>query len=271
MASKLNIEEVKALTNAIYRRYGLDFTNYEMKSLSRGFARLMSKSKLKNSLELWSKILNDKDFFKDSIDDLMVNLTELFRNPVAWNYLRTDILSQYQNREQLDIWHAGCATGEEVYTTAILLKEMNLLAKSKALASDLSNRALDIALLGKYSSNMMNNYQKSFKSIYPDKDILEYFELIDDHYFIKEEFKKYVEFRNHNLVHDEMDQKFDIIFCRNVMIYFDDVLKAKVLKMFGDSLKPDGLLITGFYDTLPQVVFENFNIYNNSNRIYIKK
>ena len=121
-------EELKSLTIAIKRRYGIDFTKYETKSLKRGFARLIMKNKMDSILNLWSKIMSDRNFFSECIDDLMVNLTELFRNPEIWLKLKEDVLPKYKTNQNIEMWHAGCSSGEEVYTMAIVLKDLNFKA-----------------------------------------------------------------------------------------------------------------------------------------------
>ena len=120
---ELSNEELKSLTTAIKNRYDIDFTNYEPKSLKRGFARLIMKHKFGNVLGLWQKILMDKEYFMSCIDDLTVNLTELFRNPEIWIKIHDEVLPQYAKKFRLKIWHAGCSTGEEVYTMAIVLRD----------------------------------------------------------------------------------------------------------------------------------------------------
>ncbi|MEM9897624.1 MAG: CheR family methyltransferase, partial [Bacteroidota bacterium] len=122
-------EELTALMQAINNRYGLDFTNYERTSLKRGIVRLMLKNNMNSIIELWSKVLKDGDFFQGAIDDLLVNLTELFRNPDVWIKLRDDILPTLSTRA-IKIWHAGCSTGEEVYTMNIVLDTLGMMSRA---------------------------------------------------------------------------------------------------------------------------------------------
>lgn len=268
---EISDEELSSLTNAIKTRYGIDFTNYERASLKRGFARLIQKKELKNVIELWSKIMRDKQFLLSSIDDLTVNLTELFRNPEIWLKLRDDVLPLLQANSRLDFWHAGCSSGEEVYTMAMVLQDRNLLHKSKALATDLSATILDQARKGEYSNLLIGRYIKTFKQYFPNGKIDDWFEVDEKHSRVKEKYKGHVQFMSHNLVHEPMDKKFDVVFCRNVMIYFDDVLKMKVLKLFHSSLKPGGFFIIGYYDMLPIEHREFFDLYDSTTRLYRKK
>lgn len=263
-------EEMNALMTAIRNRYGLDFTNYEKTSLKRGVTRLMMKHNMDSSLDLWSRVLKDYDFFMSSIDDLLVNLTELFRNPDVWIKLRDEILDQYKG-QALNIWHAGCSTGEEVYTMSIVLDEKNLLSRARLDASDLSSKALAKAKSGQYSLDIIKQYLNPFLKFFPNKRIEDYFQFSETYAEIKPRFKQNIHFSRHNLVHDAVTNKYDIVLCRNVMIYFDDQLKLKVLNLLHQSLKPNGYLIIGYYDIMPDSGKTLFKVEDIKTRIYRKK
>lgn len=269
--AEISDAELDSLTNAIKTRYGIDFTNYEKASLKRGFARLIQKRELDNIMGLWSKIMRDKEFLPGCIDELTVNLTELFRNPEIWIKLREDILTKLPTNSRLDFWHAGCSSGEEVYTMAMVLQDRNLLHKSSTLATDLSNSILEQAQKGEYPNIMVNRYLKTCKQYCPDSTLEKWFEMGEHESKIKEKYKKHIQFQKHNLVHEPMNKQFDIIFCRNVMIYFDDVLKMKVLKLFHSCLKEGGFFIIGYYDMLPAEHKTLFDLYDSTTRVYRKK
>lgn len=263
-------EELIALMQAIKNRYGLDFTNYEQRSLKRGMSRLMMKHKMTSLLELWSRVLKDKDFFMSAMDDLLVNLTELFRNPDVWIMIRDKILDEFQGKA-LKIWHAGCSTGEEVYTMAIVLEEKNMLNTTKSLATDLSKTALNKAIAGDYSLILLKEYLKPFLKFYPNRKMEDYFDFHDRHATIKAQYKAHVNFKKHNLVNEPVNEKFDIIFCRNVMIYFDEKLKNQVLNLLNSCLNDEGYLIIGYYDIMPDAGKALFDLYDIKTRIYKKK
>ncbi len=269
-AELINDEEMSALMTAIRNRYGLDFTNYEKTSLKRGVTRLMMKHNMESSIDLWSRFLKDYDFFMSSIDDLLVNLTELFRNPDVWIKLRDEILDRFKG-QSLRIWHAGCSTGEEVYTMSIVLEEKNLLIRGRLDASDLSSKALAKAKTGQYSLEIIKQYLNPFLKFFPNKKIEDYFLFTEKYAEIKPRYKQSIHFSRHNLVHDTAAGKYDIVFCRNVMIYFDDQLKLKVLTMLHQSLKPDGYLIIGYYDIMPDSGKNLFQVEDIKTRIYRKK
>jgi len=263
-------EELISLTTAIKTRYGIDFTSYEKKSLKRGIARLIARNELGSLLGLWSKILKDKEFLVKYIDDLLVNLTELFRNPEIWSRIKDDILEKVKEKPQIKIWHAGCSTGEEIYSMAVVLKEQGFLNKTQTLATDLSTTALGIARKGIYSKILLKKYINSYLTYFPKGNPEKHFNINEDSISIKDELKGRIKYQLHNLVQDRMDKKFNIIFCRNVMIYFDEKLKMKVLKLFYDSLEDDGFFIIGYYDMLPESSKELFVLYDATTRIYKK-
>ncbi len=264
---EISDEELKALTSAVNTRFGVDFTRYESKSLKRGFARLMSKHDMESLLDLWSVLLNDRDFFKKCIDDLTVNLTELFRNPEIWSVIESLILER-RGSSYLDIWHAGCSTGEEVYSMSMVLHKINMQHCSRLYGTDISSLALEKARKGTYGIALLTKYQKAFKTYLGESDLGEMFEITDSHITVKSELKKICSFRHHNLVSDQVPQKYDIIFCRNVMIYFDEQLKITVLKKLIKSLKSDGFLILGYYDMLPDSARNLIVPYDAETRIY---
>ena len=267
----ISIEELKSLTVAVKKRYGMDFTNYELKSLRRGFGRLITKNNLNSLLDLWGLILNDRDFFRSCIDHLTVNLTEMFRNPEVWLFLREEMKTYYAQSTHISIWHAGCSSGEEVYTMAYILYSLKYHYKTRMLATDLSTTILSKGLKGQYSPILAKKYKRNFNVAFKDEDISGIIEETEnDGFRIKENIKRNITFVEHNLVNDVYPSGFDMIFCRNVMIYFDEKLKMEVLEKMHRSLKKGGYLIIGFYDVIPEAAKELFHIYDSKTRIYKK-
>lgn len=267
---EISDEELVSLTQAIKTRFGIDFTCYEKKSLKRGFARLIARNDLGSLLGLWAKILRDKEFLVKYIDDLLVNLTELFRNPEIWLKIKDDLLIKLQAKPLINFWHAGCSTGEEIYTMAIVLKEQNLLHKSRTLATDLSTTAIETAVKATYSRFLYQKYINSYLKYFPLGKPERYFLTSENEFSIKDDLKRHIRFQIHNLVQDSLNGKFDVIFCRNVMIYFDEKLKMKVLRLMYQALEDDGFLIIGYYDMLPEESKELFTLYDATTRIYRK-
>jgi chemotaxis protein methyltransferase CheR len=262
--------ELASFTEVIRKKYGIDFTDYERNSLKRGVQRVINKYRLGSLMGLWSKVLQDQEFFFKVIDDLMVNLTELFRNPDTWIQLKESLLDEFKDRSQLCVWHAGCSTGEEVYTMAIVLAEKGLIHKTQTLATDLSSRALEQAEKACYPRVLFERYGKTALSYLKEKDLEHFFRYEEDHVYFKDAFRKHIRFQRHDLVQEEMPRNFQIIFCRNVLIYFNENLKMRVLEKLYRSLLPGGYLIIGYYDMLPSGHEKYFEVSDPNTRVYRK-
>jgi chemotaxis protein methyltransferase CheR len=187
---EISDEELQSLTIAVKTRYGIDFTNYETKSLKRGIARLITKYNLGSLIGLWSKIIKDREFFMSCIDDLLVNLTEMFRNPEIWIKIKEDLLEQLKFNPSIKIWHAGCSTGEEIYTMGIVLSHSKLYHKSDITATDLSSQAMAKAMQGIYPQMLWKKYLSSFKQYFPNGKSEDYFSLIGEEIKINDSLKK---------------------------------------------------------------------------------
>jgi len=262
MEITISDEEVLSVNRAILLRYGIDFTNYEITSLKRRVARIISKYNLNGTLGLWRQMLKDSDFIFTYIDEITVGLTEMFRNPDLWIKLRDDILPQLISNPSKEIWHAGCSTGEEIYTTSIVLHELGMRTITKTIATDINRGFLTAAQKGTYDRSLITQYQKNYQTYNPKntKGISLYFELIEEQMNILPAIRQNITFQEHNLIKPlpNAKQKFDIIFCRNVMIYFDDKLKETVLQHLHQTLKPSGLLILGYFDALSITMYQPY-------------
>lgn len=265
-------EELRVINTAIYTRYGLDFRNYESTSLKRRVTRVIHKFQLKSVYGLWTKILYDASFIQVFIDEVTVGLTELFRNPPLWEYLRTKVLPLYRKQSQINIWHAGCSTGEEVYSMIITLYEARLLQNSYLTASDISAEVIKTALEGKYSLDVFQQYNANYQQFTSSSHTLdEYCTQNEDNFLFKASLKENVHFLQQNLTKKIISQPIDILFCRNVMIYFDGILKEQLLEKFYHVLKKDGLFILGYYDMLPKSSKKYFETFNAEFKILRKK
>lgn len=268
---EISDEELRSITVAVRKRYGLDFTNYESKSLKRGFGRIISKNKMKSILDLWNVILHDKNFFIQCIDQLTINLTELFRNPIIWQNLEQLFFEHFKKKHSLKIWHAGCSTGEEVYAQKYINHRNGLSHIVTTLATDLNEKVIEVAQKGEYLQVVEKKYRRNFQQAFPEDDFSNFASTIDKGITVNTKLKKKVTFSTHNLVSDDYPEKMDIIFCRNVMIYFDEKLKEKVLERMYHSLNKDGLLIIGFYDLLPESSKQFFELISPKERVYKKR
>ena len=263
--------ELNALSTAILRRYGIDFTCYEPQSLKRRVIHAIKVFHLNSIHELWIKLLKEKDFVQPFIDVITVGLTAMFRDPVLWKSLKQTLLQDLSSKEQIGIWHAGCSSGEEVYTMGIVLKELKLNHRVKALATDINTGALREAKTGHYPELKLIEYDKNYHHYNPFKELNEYYISDGTVGRMDPELIRHVEFRFHNLITEEIEEKFDIIFCRNVMIYFDETTKLRLIEQFHTSLNEGGYLVIGFYDSLMSMAYkERFDFIDKKAKLFRK-
>jgi chemotaxis protein methyltransferase CheR len=264
-------EELTSITRAVFTRYGIDFTNYEPISLKRRISRIMTIYKLENAIDLWRKIIYEKEFIQVFIDEVTVGLTEMFRNHDFWIKLREDIFPQLKLKKNVSIWHAGCSTGEEVYSMAICLTEEDLINKCAVTSTDLNSKFIKQAREGRFSAMYAKTYTDNYIAAKGTKTISCYHQVEQDDMVFNKLNLQHFTFREHNLVKDPAESTYDLILCRNVMIYFDEILKMKILHLFHQSLKEDGFLAIGYYDSLPEGYKKYFTVYDASCKIYKKK
>lgn len=262
-------EELKSLTDAIHQRHGIDFSCYEPKSLKRRVVRALHVFKLNAVHELWVQILRDRTFIYPFMDEISVGLTSMFRDPVLWKKLRYLLTTDLQQKNELKIWHAGCSTGEEVYTMNIVLKEAKFNKPIFSMATDISNQAMATAQKGEYTAMKMEEYDRNYNEFNPGSLLSRYYSRINGTAIMEPSLIKNVAFEHHNLITSPITKKFDIIFCRNVMIYFDNNAKRKLFDKFYEALNPKGLFIIGFYDAvLPLVDPSKFKVLDLDAKIF---
>lgn len=274
MIEKYNIsdEEIVSVTEAIEKRTGIDFNSYEKSSLKRGFSRLLSKHHLKSMLDLWQLIMKDREIITSLVDDLTVNLTDLFRNDDMWVKVGDEILPTFKDTPVIRILHAGCSSGEEVYSMAMILQHRGELMKSRLTAYDLSTKMIETASAGRYPANLMRKYKKAIQDHFPGTAVEEFFDEDDEGFAVfRSSLKRTMKFQQMNLVTGDFGpMKQNIVFFRNVMIYFDDGLKLKVLEKLHASMASNSFLIIGYYDTFPQSAKHLFEPYHLASKIYKK-
>ncbi len=264
-------EELKSLTDAIHQRHGIDFSCYEPKSLKRRVVRVLHIFKLNAVHELWIRILKDREFIYPFMDEISVGLTSMFRDPVLWKKLRYMLGTHFASNQELNLWHAGCSTGEEVYTMGIVLRESGFKKPVHALATDISNQAMATAKSGEYHLLKLDEYDKNYRQFNPVASLVKYYNKYGVNGTMDTSLIKHAGFEHHNLITGSFTRKFDIIFCRNVMIYFDNDAKRKLFDKFYASLNPDGLFIIGFYDAvLPLVDASKFKVLDMDAKIFQK-
>ncbi|RIV19448.1 protein-glutamate O-methyltransferase CheR [Fibrisoma montanum] len=243
-------EEVTLLLNDLLEVYGYDFTQYARASIKRRINRLWTLDKFPSFAELRYRVRTDADYLKRFVEELTVNVTEMFRDPSFYRALRKEVLPALTAKPFIRVWHAGCSTGEEVFSMAILLKEANLLHKSLLYATDLNPEVLEVARKGIYALAPMRQYSENYVLSGGTADFSGYYTAQYDYVKFNEELTRKMVFSTHNLVSDRSFNEFDLILCRNVLIYFDKTLQDRVLTLFDESLGLLSFLGLGSKETL---------------------
>ncbi|MCR6513601.1 protein-glutamate O-methyltransferase CheR [Clostridium sp. LY3-2] len=227
----------------VYRELGINLASYKPTQLNRRIDSLMSRIGVK-SLEEYTKLIKTNyEERQRFLDFITINVTEFFRNPELFNELE-GLLKEKVNKEKrpLKIWSAACSIGCEPYTLAMILKEINPSYKHKILATDIDSTILAKAKAGVYTNVEMKNVKKNIM----DK----YFTKQEAKYLISPEIKSLVTFKKHDLILDRYESDFDLIVCRNVVIYFKNEVKAEIFKNFSKALRPGGLLFVGATESI---------------------
>jgi chemotaxis protein methyltransferase CheR len=271
MINEISEEEMNALTNSIFVRYGVDFTCYEPKSLRRRIIRLMNRMDMSSIHELWIKFLREPDFKHVFMNEVSVGMTSMFRDPILWRKLRGRLNAEFRGQRSISVWHAGCSTGEEVYSFGILLKESEMIERSKALATDFNKDALEEARKGEYHRLKMIENETNYRIFNPSNTFTQYFTTDGKNDCMDNALTKHASFQYHNLITDPYPKGFDIIFCRNVMIYFDNAAKVKLLEKFYQSLNYGGYFVIGFFDTMSHLIDnDKFELVDSDAKIFKK-
>lgn len=243
-------EDMEQLLGNIAGWYGYDFTGYARASLKRRIDSFYAKNRLSSFAELQQQLMEDPSYFMRFVEEVTVNVTEMFRDPVFYKTLREDILPVLATYPFIRIWHAGCSTGEEVYSMAILLKEANLLHKSILYATDLNQAVLEKAKSGIFPISTMQQNSENYIRSGGKADFSAYYYANYNNAKFNSMFGERMIFSTHNLVADASFNEFQLILCRNVLIYFDKELQAKVLRLFDKSLESLGFLALGSKESL---------------------
>ncbi len=263
-------KDLGLLGEAILEKYGLDFRDYAYSSLARRIQRLMDTRKIESVADLIGKINGEDWFHNELLDQITVNVTEMFRDPEAWMLIRQQVIPKLRDRgKEIKIWHAGCSSGEEVISMAIIIKEMQLEDRTSIRASDLDQTIINKAMKAEYALNKMDLNEKNYKASGGEKKLGDYYSTEIDRVQMDPGLLEKVHFDVFDLVKNPPNEKFDLILCRNVMIYFNQSLQNKVLEKIYDSLNPGGFLSIGTKESLLWCDIANeFEVISQTGKIY---
>ncbi len=263
--------EVELLLEGIYRKYGFDFRAYAYSSLRRRLWKRIVESGLHTVTALQERVLHDPAVMEQLLLDLSINVTAMYRDPHFYVAFREKIIPMLRTYPFIRIWHAGCSTGEEVYSMAILLQEEGLYDRARIYATDINEVVLQRAKAGIFPLDRMKEYTDNYIKAGGKRSFSEYYTAKYDNAIFNESMTKNVVFSQHNLVTDRSFSEFNVILCRNVLIYFDKPLQSRVQSLFYDSLAMFGVLVLGSKESLKFSEYETcYEQVNPPEKIYRK-
>ncbi len=263
--------ETALLLEGIYQRYGYDFRDYSSSSVGRRIRHRMRLEGLDDISSLLRNVLHDSDAFRRLLGDLIIPVTELFRDPEMFLAFRRNVAPELRKLPFVRIWHAGCSTGEEVYSLVVLLHEEGLLDKSRIYATDISEEALQRARDGILPIDRMQQYTRNYQAAGGTGEFSSYYASERGIVMLKPFLREKIVFARHNLATDSSFNEFHVVFCRNVMIYFNSELSNRVHGLFYDSLAAGGFLVLGGRESLSFTPIEDrYETWNDAHRIYRK-
>lgn len=273
MSARLNFEqiEVNLLLAGIRERYGYDFTHYARDSLVRRLTNARDSAGVERFTELLDLVFHDVAAFDRLLAHLSITVTDFFRDPIFFRRLREQVIPALKTYPFVKIWLAGCATGEEAYSIAMMLEEENFLDRARIYATDFNKQALGVAERGVYPATSLKTAQENYVAAGGKGHLADYYSAGYDLIKFKDALKKRITFSYHNLVSDGVFGEMNLILCRNVMIYFDRSLQARVLDLFDESLRHGGFLCLGTKETLYTTALQKqFSAVDGRQKIYRK-
>ncbi len=242
--------EIELLLEGIFRHYGFDFRSYAYASIRRRLWKRIEEEGLSSVSALQERVLHEPAMMEKLLLDLSINVTAMFRDPNFYQTFREHVVPLLRTYPFIRIWHAGCSTGEEVYSMAILLREEGLYDRSRIYATDINEVVVQRAKAGIFPLDRMQEYTDNYIRAGGNRSFSEYYTAKYDGALFDQSLTQNVVFSQHNLVTDRSFSEFNVILCRNVLIYFDKTLQSKVHSLFYDSLVMFGVLVLGSKETL---------------------
>ncbi len=248
--------EIQILMEAVFRHYQWDFRNYAYASLRRRVHNLMRETEVTTVSALQGRLLHDAAVMERLLAHLSVHVTSMFRDPSFWIALRDHVLPALRDEPMLRVWHAGCSTGEEVYSMAILLEEEGLYDRARLYATDMNEVALAAAREAIFPLRKLEDGARAYRESGGRFAFPSYYRADGEHGILRASLRRNLVFAQHNLVTDASFNEFHVILCRNVLIYFDRSLQQRVHRLLFDSLAPGGVIGVGRSESLVRTPYE---------------
>lgn len=270
--SQLESLEIRLLLEGIHAIYGYDFRDYAEASIRRRLKHWLAETGFDTFSMAQSRLLRDRDLFDSLLRGITVNVTEMFRDPVFFKAMREQVVPFLKTYPFVKIWIAGCATGEEAYSTAILLNEEGMAGRYRIYATDINEAVLQRAREGIVAMADMQRFTRNYQQSGGSASFADYYTARYDHVLLSPELKRGIVFTPHNLAVDAEFGEMNLVMCRNVMIYFKPALKERCLQLFDNSLVPGGFLCLGLKESLERKkVVEHYEEVVRPLRIYRKR
>ena len=269
--SKLEETEMRLFIEMLRLRYGYDFSHYARASLRRRISGLRQHFAVTHVADLIPLVLHDESLLPRVLAGLSVPVTEMFRDPEVFLNLRRDVVPLLKSFPRINIWQVGCATGEEAYSLAILLQEEGIYHRARIYSTDINDIALAQAEEGIFPADKLKEYSRNYFKAGGTRSLSDYYHAQYDLVKIDEALKANILFTHHNVVSDGVFGEMQLILCRNVLIYFDRQLQARVQGLFRDSLVRGGFLCLGIKETLAAAVEKDFRASAEILKIYQRR
>jgi len=242
--------EITLLLEAIYQRYGYDFRSFALASINRRVRQFLSTSGICSISQMTERVLRDEGLISKLVQYVSIPVTEMFRDPFVYRAVREQVVPLLRTWPHVKIWHAGCATGEEVYSLAIVLKEMGLLKRATIYATDFNDANLAQAREGTYASGRIQEANHRHRQAGGKRPLTDYCRTHRGKATMVPSLARHITFANHNLATDTSFGEVHLVFCRNVLIYFNRALQNRALDLFSESLVHGGFLCLGTRENL---------------------
>ncbi len=263
--------QIDDLLVAVAQRYGYDFTGYSRASMQRRIDSFFVKGRHSSFADMKARVLKDPAWFMYFVEEITVNVTEMFRDGSFYRTVREQLLPVLATYPFIRIWHAGCSTGEEVYSMAILLREAGLLHKSILYATDINQAVLEKAKTGIFAASTMQQNSENYIRSGGLADFSSYYTANYSSAKFDPELAQRMIFSTHNLVSDASFNEFQLIVCRNTLIYFERDLQERVIQLFDKSLESLGFLALGSKESLRfSTVAPHYKQLENKEKIWRK-
>jgi chemotaxis protein methyltransferase CheR len=264
--------EIDLLLEAVYKVSGFDFRQYMRSSIKRRIENRLRMDRIRSISSLIERTFYEKGYVEKLIDDFSINVTEMFRDPSFFKAFRSDVIPKLRELPEIRIWHAGCSTGEEAFSMAILLEEEGLYGRTKIYATDMNEKVIWKAKKGILPLNRMQAYTKNYLQAGGNQEFSEYYTTDHQNAYLDPALLRNIVFFQHNLVTDGSFNEFHVIMCRNLMIYITGELQKSVNQLFYDSLCNAGFLGVGDKETIRTINYnEKYIDFNCREKIYQKK